>query len=80
MMKKILGYLAFVPMYAIAILWMLAIYSKDYYFIAMKVNAAIGLLTIYYGLYKFTLYLQKKLNVDEFVKKEKQEELGDNND
>ena len=80
MMKKILGYLTFVPMYVIAFLWMLMIFSDDYYFLAMKLNACVGLLTIYYWLYKFTLYLQKKLAVEEFVEKEKQEGLGDNDD
>ncbi len=75
MIRKILGYFAFVPMYVIGFLWTLTIYSEDYYFMAMKVNAAVGLLAIYYVMYKGTLYLQEKLLAD---KEEKQ--LEENND
>lgn len=64
MIRKILGYFAFVPMYVIGFLWTLTIYSEDYYFMAMKVNAAVGLLAIYYVMYKGTLYLQEKLLAD----------------
>lgn len=76
MIKKFLRLFAFVPMYVIGFMWTLAIYSEDYYyFMAMKVNAAIGLLAIYYVMYKGTLYLQEKLLAD---KEEKQVE--ENND
>lgn len=64
MIRKFLRLFAFVPMYVIGFMWTLAIYSEDYYFMAMKVNAAIGLLAIYYVMYKGTLYLQEKLLAD----------------
>ena len=61
-MKSLLTILSFVPLLLVGGIMVALIYHDEYYFVTMKVLASIGIYSVVYCMYKFTLYLHKKID------------------